>query len=194
VPTGNPYGSYVSEPAESYPAPAAAAGRQDSGAGYPSYLTGQQETQQYSQPAGRHGAPAPVTPVHAAPVHGAPIHAAPVPDPSADPSAAGYGDAGYGGNWYGTPGNGGYADQPGSLPTGSLLEPGAGSHRQPAADGYETGGQAQPEYPPAAYNGGPYDQTAYRQTDAAGIPQDQHGYGTPDSGYGTEAYGGYPGY
>jgi hypothetical protein len=184
--TGNPYGSYVSAPADrypapgtaSYPAPGTASGRPDSDPGYGGYQAGQ-ETQQYSQPPARHTAPA-AAPIHAAPVSPVPMYAAPVP--------AEQSPAGYGGSWYDTPGANGYGDQ-----TAAYQQPNGG-HGQPPG-GYPSGSHhAQPEYPPATYNGSHYDPPAYPPAESANVPRDQHGYGSPDSGYGADAYGGYPSY
>jgi hypothetical protein len=182
--TGNPYGSYVSAPADRapadrYPAPGTTSGRPDSDPGYGGYQAGQ-ETQQYSQPPARHTAPAPA----AAPVNAVPMYAAPVPAPAEEQSPAGYG-----GSWYDTPGANGYGDQ-----TAAYQQPVNGGHGQPPG-GYPSGSHhAQPEYPPAAYNGTHYDPPAYPPAESANAPRDQHGYGTPDSGYGADAYGGYPSY
>ena len=204
APTGNPYGSYVTPPAESYTPPAAAPSLPDSDAGYGSYLPGQ-DTRQYSQPTGRHlasapapipAAPAPVdaVPLYAAPTYAAPVHAAPPAEPA---------PGGYGASWYDTPGAGGYAD-PAALHQAQQAQarqaqahqaqahrdPASGRHGQPSGGSYPAGAYGQPDYPPADYNGRPYGQPA----DPPANAHDQHGYGTPDSGYGTEAYGGYPGY
>jgi hypothetical protein len=199
--SGNPYGSYVTPAADSFPAAGAS---RDSEPRYEapygaSYLPGQ-ETQQYAQPAGRHtAAPA----LHAAPVPGAPalpagsgsMHAAPVADP-----AQGYGNgAYYGGAPAGGYSNGngnGYGDGHSSGYNGHAALPEARG-QQAAGPGYSSGGHARPEYPANGYGAQPYDPAAYPPPDpaAAPAPQDQRGYGTPDSGgYGSEAYGGYPGY
>jgi hypothetical protein len=179
-PVGNPYGSYVSPETESYPVPGAASpGHQGSDAGDGGgYLSGQ-ETQQYSQPQARHLAPAPdphlSMPVHAAPVYDSPLHT-PAPTQPHPAQGAQAPMAGYGEGWYGTSAEnagGGYSSQ------------------APAAGSYGNGDSG---YAPVSHNGGQYDQPTYLPADSPGIPQDQHGYGTPDSGYGAEAYGGYPGY
>ena len=210
LPTANPYGSYISSAAESYPAAAAAPGLQDSDAGYGSYLAGQ-DTRQYSQPTGRHLVPAPApaasvppapsdaAPVYAAPTYPAPTYPAPTyaaPAPAAPPIAsAGQSTSGYGGSWYDPPGTSGYADpaalhQAQSYQPQSHLESSSGRHGQPAGGGYQAGSYGQPDYQPADYNAAQYGQPA----DSPATQHDQHGYGTQDSGYGTEAYGGYPNY
>jgi len=198
--TGNPYGSYVTAPTESYPAPAAAPGLQGSDAGYGSYLAGQ-DTRQYSQPTGRHLAPAPIhaapvppapvdaVPLYAAPAYAAPAHAAP---PHAAPplAPAEQAPAGYGGSWYDTPGASGYADPAALHQAQAHREPSTGRHGQPPGGSYQGDAYGQPDYPPADHNGSPHGQPA----DSPASTYDQRGYGTPDSGYGTEASGGYPGY
>jgi hypothetical protein len=217
-PAGNPYGSYVSDPADNYPQPAAvgyypaspdtrqygepparqlAAEAQRPEPVYaapvyetPAYETPVYETPAYEAPA--YEAPAYETPAYEAPVnqapryeaqpHEAPVHraaphqphlysvppaqAAPATQPS--PTAHGAPAAGYGESWYGAPASG-----------------------QTGEASYDSGG---PGYPAAAYGTEHYDQPAYLSTDIPGLPQDQRGYGTPDSGYGAEAYGGYPSY
>jgi hypothetical protein len=225
APAGNPYGSYVSGSAPARPDSDAYGGYADGGYG------ASQETQRYSQPAGRHlnpapgqsplsysgpsqpvtgygapggpagdhlrGGPAAGYPVsaHNSSANAVPIYAAPVP---AGPESA---PGGYGSSWYAA----------GDAPPGAHAQaphapqaPSSGPYGAPAAAGYPAdghaaggipaGGYGEPEYPAAAYSGSPYDQSAYLPEPGPGGQQDQNGYGSPDSGYGAGAYGGYPGY
>jgi hypothetical protein len=217
-PTANPYGSYVTSPAvtppsassptESYAAPATP-GVQDRDAGYGSYLAGQ-DTRQYSQPTGRHLAatpssasrapaatdppsatppPAEVVPLYAAPTYAAPAHSAPLHSVP-PPAPAEQSPAGYGASWYDTPGAGNYADPAALQQAPSHRQPTSGRHHQPTGGGYPAGGYGQPDYPAADYAGRPYGQPG----GSPASPHDEHVFGSPDSGYGTEAYRGYPGY
>jgi hypothetical protein len=137
-------------------------------------------------PAADYAVPADFSSSHVVPIYAAPVPAAPEP-------AAG----GYGSSWYGAPGSAPYAH-----------DPAAGQYGQAPAEGYPGASYPGPAHPgtgypaadygateyPAAYSGSLYDQPAYPPADPPGAPQDQNGYGTPDSGYGASAYGGYPGY
>jgi hypothetical protein len=111
-----------------------------------------------------------------------PIHAAPVP---AGPLGA---EGDYGRSW------------PAASGVPAAHDPAGAHYLPPAAQSYPAGGYAAggygsaADYPAAAYSGSPYDQSAYLPADPAAGQQDQNGYGTPDSGYGAGAYGGYPGY
>ena len=178
-PSGNPYGSYVSAPADSYQA-----SRPNGDGGYGSYVNGA-ETQAYAQPS---AAPAPM--------HAAPVYENGAPGGTAYPAAGGPG-AGYGASWPGGTGYPGQGSAPAGYQGGSPGEPGYpaghngnGQH----ANGHNGNGHNGAGQINSAGHAGPYDHQSYAPPEGSGAAPDQRGYGGHDAGYGSAGYGNYPGY
>ena len=175
-PSGNPYGSYVSAPADSYQA-----SRPSGDGGYGSYVNSA-ETQAYAQP-----------PAAQAPMHAAPVYENGAPGGTAYPAAGGPA-AGYGASWPGGTGYPGQGSAPAGYQGGSPGEPGY-------AAGHNGNGQHGNGHNGNGHNGaghissaGPYDHQSYLPPEGSGAAPDQGGYGGHDAGYGSGGYGNYPGY
>jgi hypothetical protein len=222
TPAANPYGSYVS-PAGSPPPPARpdsdvyggyAASQETQRYGQPSGRHLSPGPAPAAPPSAGRGHPVPAQPPlgssgpsqatagSAAPgypaagrssgAHAVPMYAAPVP--SRPESAPGE----YGRSWPAAPASpaapaGPYGPPADGYRTDGDPAGGYGVTGYPAAS-YPAEAYGEPEYPAAAYSGRSYDQSAYLPEDAPGGQHDQNEYGSPDSGYGAGAYGGYPGY
>ena len=179
-PAGNPYGSYVSAPADSYQA-----SRPSGDGGYGSYVNGA-ETQAYAQP-----------PAAPAPMHAAPVYENGAPGGTAYPASGGPA-AGYGASWSGGTGYPSQGPAPAGYQGGSPGEPGyPAGHNGNGHNGNGQHGNGHNGAGHVSSNGhapGPYDQQPYLPPEGSGAAPDQGGYGGQDSGYGAGGYGSYSGY
>src|SRR6185437_2737791 len=156
TPSGNPYGSYVSDPADSYQA-----SRPNGDGGYGSYVSNA-ETQAYAQPSA-------IQPSAPQPAAAQPVHAAPVYENGTGYPAQGGGAAGYGASW---PGGSGYSGQaqPG-YQGGAPGQPGYAPSQPGYAAGHNGNGHNGAGHNGNGHNGnatGPYDQSSYPPPDGSG--------------------------